>query len=132
MTAQSSATRPRLLLVPEFTELEWAQIRPQLEEWAEVASFDLPGVGVEPPARELDRETIARRGLEELDRQGWDRCFVASDGWGIASAARLALRRPDAVLGTALGHAKLSHRREGDRAPGPSRRPWHGGYDGTC
>jgi hypothetical protein len=30
----------RLLLVPSFTELEWG-IRPQLEEWAEIASFDI-------------------------------------------------------------------------------------------
>jgi ketosteroid isomerase-like protein len=29
--------------VPSFTELEWG-IRPSLEEWAEVASFDTPGV----------------------------------------------------------------------------------------
>jgi pimeloyl-ACP methyl ester carboxylesterase len=109
--------RPRLLLVPEFTELEWVQIRPRLEEWAEVASFDLPGVGSEPPAESLDREAIAARGLEELDRRGWERCFVAGDGWGIASAARIALQRPEAVLGMALGHARLSHRREGEGAP---------------
>jgi hypothetical protein len=38
-------TRPRLLLVPEFTEVEWTQIRPQLDEWADVASYDPPGVG---------------------------------------------------------------------------------------
>jgi pimeloyl-ACP methyl ester carboxylesterase len=109
--------RPQLLLVPEFTELEWAQIRPDLEQWAEVASFDLPGVGDEPSAQRLDRDAIVMRGLEELDRRGWERCFVCSDGWGIASATRLALRRPEAVLGMALGHTKLSHRREGERAP---------------
>jgi pimeloyl-ACP methyl ester carboxylesterase len=109
--------RPRLLLVPEFTELEWDGIRPQLEEWAEVASFDPPGVGDEPRAERLDREVIVSRGLEELDRRGWDDCFIASDSWGIASAVRLAVARPDAVLGLALGHAKLSHHREGERAP---------------
>ena len=38
-------TRPRLLLVPLLTELEWDPIRAQLEEWADVASYDLPGVG---------------------------------------------------------------------------------------
>jgi pimeloyl-ACP methyl ester carboxylesterase len=109
--------RPRLLLVPEFTELEWDGIRPRLEQWAEVASFDPPGVGDEPRVETLDREVITQRGLEELDRLGWDRCFVASDGWGIPSAARLALTRPQAVLGMALGHARLSHNREGDHAP---------------
>lgn len=110
-------TRPRLLLVPEFTELEWDGIRPRLEEWAEVASYDPPGVGDEPPPEKLERDVIVNRGLEELDRLGWDECFVATDSWGIASAVRLALARPEAILGMALGHTKLSHRREGDRAP---------------
>ena len=108
---------PRLLLVPEFTELEWAAIRPRLEEWAEVASYDPPGVGDEPRAEELDREVIVGRGLQELDRLGWEDCFVATDSWGIPSAVRLALARPDAMLGLVLGHAKLSHRREGERPP---------------
>ena len=109
--------RPRLLLVPEFTELEWEAIRPRLEEWAEVASFDPPGVGNEPRAEKLDREVIVERGLEELDRLGWSECFLATDSWGIPSAVKLAIARPETVIGLALGHAKLSHRRSGDRAP---------------
>ena len=32
-------TRPRLLLIPASSELEWV-IRPQLEEWAEVLDFN--------------------------------------------------------------------------------------------
>jgi pimeloyl-ACP methyl ester carboxylesterase len=110
-------TRPRLLLVPEFTEVEWDRIRPKLEEWAEVASYDPPGVGGEPESEFLDRDAIAKRGLDELDRRGWDHCFIASDSWGIAGAASLAVSRPDAVDGLALGHAKLSFRREGERPP---------------
>jgi pimeloyl-ACP methyl ester carboxylesterase len=110
-------TRPRLLLVPEFTELEWGPIRPQLEEWAEVASYDPPGVGDEPPAETFDRAAIVRRGLKEVERRGWSRYFVASDSWGIGSAVQLAVARPDSVEGLALGHAKLSLRREGPRAP---------------
>ena len=110
-------TRPRLLLVPEFTEVEWTKIRPKLEEWADVASYDPPGVGDEPPSDTFDREAIVRRGLDEIDRRGWERCFVASDSWGIASAVMLAASRPEAVDGLALGHAKLSFRRDGPRAP---------------
>jgi pimeloyl-ACP methyl ester carboxylesterase len=110
-------SRPRLLLVPEFTEVEWESIRPRLEEWAEVASYDPPGVGDEPKAETFDRVAIVRRGLEELDRRGWEHCFVASDSWGIANAVQLAVARPGAVDGLALGHAKLSFRREGPRAP---------------
>jgi pimeloyl-ACP methyl ester carboxylesterase len=109
--------RPRLLLVPEFTELEWDVIRPQIEEWAQVASYDPPGVGEEPASEAFDRGAIAQRGLEELDRRGWESCFVASDSWGIASAVQLAVDRPDVVEGLALGHAKLSFRRQGERAP---------------
>jgi pimeloyl-ACP methyl ester carboxylesterase len=109
--------RPRLLLVPEFTELEWSSIRPRLEEWAEVASYDPPGVGEEPRAARLSREVVAERGLEELDRLGWERYFLATDSWGIPSALEIALARPEPVLGVALGHAKLSHRRDGERPP---------------
>jgi pimeloyl-ACP methyl ester carboxylesterase len=109
--------RPRLLLVPEFTEVEWGKIRPQLEEWAEVASYDPPGVGDEPAADTFDRDAIVQRGLKELDRRDWERCFVASDSWGIASAIKLAVARPDAIEGLALGHAKLSFTRDGPRPP---------------
>jgi hypothetical protein len=108
--------RPRVLLIPEFTELEWA-IKPRLEQWADVASYDPPGVGAEPPASRWDRGAIVARGLQELERRGWERCFVASDGWGVATAVQLALDRGDTIAGVALGHAKLSYRREGERAP---------------
>jgi pimeloyl-ACP methyl ester carboxylesterase len=119
----------RLLLVPAFTELEWG-IRPRLEEWAEVASFDSPGVGGKkiPFDVELDRSrsgdllprwraAAARLGLEELDRRGWDRFFVVADSYGQATAVRIAAERRGAVLGLALGHAALSHDTEGERAP---------------
>lgn len=108
--------RPRLLLVPFITELEWA-IRPQLEEWAEVASFDVPGVGDEPAAEHFGRDAIARRGLGELDRLGWARCVVVADGFGGRSAIRLAELRPGALAGMALGHARLSNSMDGERAP---------------
>jgi pimeloyl-ACP methyl ester carboxylesterase len=109
--------RPRLLLVPEFTELEWDAIRPQLEEWGEVASYDPPGVGAEPRVERLDRRAIADRGIAKLDQLAWDAYFLAADGWGIPSAVEVALNGPGRVLGVALGHAKLSFRRTGARAP---------------
>jgi hypothetical protein len=109
--------RARLLLVPEFTELEWDAIRPRLEDWAEVASYDPPGVGEEPRVERLDRRVIADRGVAELERLGWDSYVVAADGWGIPSAVKVALDGPGRTLGVALGHAKLSFRRTGERAP---------------
>jgi pimeloyl-ACP methyl ester carboxylesterase len=121
--------RPRLLLVASFTELEWG-IRPALEEWAEVAAFDMPGVGGEPlpPGMEIDasrgaallaewRAAAAERGLAEVDDKGWDRFVLVTDSHGTPAAVALAKKRPDAVQGLAIGHASLSHGHEGDRAP---------------
>src|SRR5687768_7295611 len=108
--------RPRLLLVPEFTELEWT-IRPQLEEWAEVAAYDGPGVGEPVSDAELDRlatdpahrrSLTARRGLEEIERRGWERCVVVGDSTSNLPACQIAAERPGAVTGMALGHACLS------------------------
>jgi pimeloyl-ACP methyl ester carboxylesterase len=112
--------RPRILLVPQFTELEW-KIAPQLAEWAEVATFDIPGVGDEPLPRadpqQLTRELVADRGLREVEGRGWPSYFVVGDGNGTAAAVRLARRRPNAVIGIALGHASLSYQTEGERPP---------------
>jgi pimeloyl-ACP methyl ester carboxylesterase len=107
--------RPRLLLVPTATEVEW-RIKPLLEEWADVASFDAPGVGSEPGPQRLSVETIAARGAEEIDRQGWDRVVVVGDEVGTASAVRTAGMRPDAVAGLALGHATLGFHMTGPDA----------------
>jgi hypothetical protein len=109
-------SRPRILLVPNLTELEWL-IRPQLEEWAEVASFDLPGVGAEPRPEKLEREAGVRRTVSELERRGWRECFIAADSHGIPTAVRAAAAWDGKVLGIALGHARLSDRTQGDRAP---------------
>jgi hypothetical protein len=117
-----SEPRPRLLLVSEFTELEWA-IKPLLEQWAEVISYDVPGVGDEPlpprvaDIREVNRAAVAERGLQKLDEAGWKRFFLVADGWATSSAVRIAEARRDAIAGFAIGHAKLSFAREGDRAP---------------
>jgi len=121
--------KPRLLLVPSFTELEWG-VRAELEEWAEVTSFDTPGVGgtALPPALDLEsgseaellatwREAAAKRALEEIDRSGWERFVIVADALGHPTAIRIAQARRDSVNGLALGHASLSHAVEGERAP---------------
>src|SRR5919108_1379625 len=112
---------PRLLLVPSFTELEWG-IRPSLEEWAEVATFDALGIGdtqipfeVElGPSRSAElltrwREATAQIGLDAVDRRGWERFVVVTDSWGSPAAVRIARLGGDAMLGLAIGHAALSH-----------------------
>jgi hypothetical protein len=122
-------SKARLLLVPMFTELEWS-IQPKLEAWAEVATFDMPGVGVEPlpdglteePGEAPDllkrwRDAGADRAVQELERRGWDRFFVVTDSRGVATAVRIAGRQRESVQGFAFGHASLSNATEGDRPP---------------
>ncbi|HSD24515.1 MAG TPA: alpha/beta fold hydrolase [Solirubrobacterales bacterium] len=108
----------RVLLCPQFTEVEWA-IAPQLSEWAEVATFDAPGVGDEPLAVDdpelIDRDLVVRRALQELERLAWDSYVVVGDAWGTATAARVAASNPGPVLGVALGHASLDYTTDGAR-----------------
>jgi hypothetical protein len=126
-------SRPRLLLVPFVTALEWERISPLLEQWAEIATFDPPGVGGEPLPPELDRHdtgwdgvenplgvwrrATAARGLAEVESRGWERYFVVTDSYGITPATLIAAEHRERVLGLAFGHAALSHGREGERAP---------------
>ena len=100
--------------MPHITELEWV-IRPELEEWAEVATFDVPGVGAEPPAGPPTREAIIARALMELDRRQWDSYILVCDGTSIPTGVRVAHRRREAVAAMALGHARLANRMEGER-----------------
>ena len=126
------ARRPRLVLSPFVTELEWESIRPALEEWADLITCDAPGVGSEPmpevvvldPGLRMDeaieglriwRETLAARLVEWARELGWDEYFVVADSYGIATGVAVAEARPEAVRGVALGHAALEHRYDGDR-----------------
>jgi pimeloyl-ACP methyl ester carboxylesterase len=107
-------SRPRLLLVPGISELEW-QIKPQLEEWADVASYDPPGVGSSPG--EWSIAACVRRGLEEVDRRNWNEYVLVADGWGSWYGVGVLQARPDCLRGFALGHAALNNRMRGERAP---------------
>jgi len=119
--------RPRLLLVPSFTELEWS-IKPALEQWAEVATFDTPGVGSSALPVDLDssqpaellarwRDAAARRALEEIDSRNWKHFVIVAESLGHPTAIRVAQARPGDVDGLAIGHASLSHAVEGERVP---------------
>ena len=107
-------SRPRIVLIPGVTELEW-RIKPLLEEWADVASFDAPGVGDEPAPSAYVLEAIVERGLEELSRREWDTAVVVADEVGAPIAARLASQNEERVDALALGHACLHFGRHGER-----------------
>ena len=104
--------RPRLLLVPMLTEIEWV-IKPLLEEWADVASYDAPGVGDEPQVDDAGSSATGRRGLEEVDRRGWDRFVVVADEFGLVAASYVAAEAGSRLQGIALGHARVSNAVEG-------------------
>ena len=106
--------RPRLLLVPGISELEW-QIRPELEEWADVATFDPAGVGAAPG--EWSVEATVELALGVLDDRGWDEFVLVVDGWGPVYAAGILEKRPAEPRGIAIGHAAPSARMTGERAP---------------
>jgi pimeloyl-ACP methyl ester carboxylesterase len=106
--------RPRVLLVPTLTEVEW-KIRPLIEEWAELASFDAPGVGSEPARGAFGPEAIVERGVEEIERRGWERCVIVGDEAGAVQAVHIAQTRPDAARALVLGHAAISFDRAGPR-----------------
>jgi pimeloyl-ACP methyl ester carboxylesterase len=110
--------RPRILLCPQFTEVEWA-IAPLLSEWAEVAAFDAPGIGTErfPDDAEpdFDRELVVQRALREVEQLEWDAYFAVGDAWGTATAVRVAAAAPERVLGIALGHASIDYAIERQR-----------------
>jgi pimeloyl-ACP methyl ester carboxylesterase len=106
-------TRPQLLLLPGYSELEWV-IRPRLEEWAEVAVFDAPGVGDEAPIAAYGTSAVADRAAAEVDLRGWQSYVIAADEFAIAAALKFASRHREAVQGLALGHACLNFRPDAD------------------
>jgi pimeloyl-ACP methyl ester carboxylesterase len=106
--------KQRLILAPNLTELEWP-IKPLLEQWADVASYDAPGVGAEPPPRQYGTDAVVERGLAEIDRLDWGRYVVVGDEFGTCTAVLLAAARPEAVEGLVLGHASLRFDRRGER-----------------
>jgi hypothetical protein len=108
------ADRPRLLLVPMLTEIEWV-VKPLLEEWADVATYDAPGVGVEPPVEDFGSHAIARRGLAEVDRREWDRFVLVADEFGLAAASHIAAAAAPRLQAVAMGHARLENSTDGKR-----------------
>ena len=109
--------RPRVFLMPTICEVEW-KIRPLLEEWADVAGFDAPGVGRNAHEQaDFSADAVVERGISELDRLDWDEYVLVGDEFGAAQAVRLAGRRPKGIRGLALGHASLSLSSSGPKAP---------------
>jgi len=108
------SARPQILLVPSWSEVQWA-IKPQLEEWADVVSYDPPGVGAEPAAEGPLPEAIVARGAAELEQRGWTDCIVVGDDFGSVFATLVAAAQRPRVIGLALGHACLEHRLDGPR-----------------
>ena len=106
--------RVRLLLVPMLTEMEWV-IKPHLEEWAEVANYDAPGIGAEPAVDDFGAEAVAGRGLAEIDRRGWNDFVLVADEFGLPAASHIASAAQPRLQAMVLGHARLSNSTDGPR-----------------
>jgi hypothetical protein len=104
----------QLLLVPTLTDMEWV-IKPRLEEWAEVASYDAPGIGTEPAVDDFGAKAVARRGLAEVEHRGWDRFMLVADEFGLPAASHIAAAAKPRLQALALGHARLSNSTDGPR-----------------
>jgi hypothetical protein len=107
--------KPRLLLVPSMSELEWGRILPLLEEWAEVATYDLLGLGETESSQPLDVASSVAFGVEELERRAWSTAIIVGDQFGSALAVLVAEAWGGHVRGLALGHACLTFTRDGPR-----------------
>jgi hypothetical protein len=108
--------RPRILYVPIFGAFEAAVFTEQTAEWADVGSFDGPGVGTrrDDPVGEI--EDVAAAGAERLDELGWATCVLVCDSHSQAAGIELALADPR-VAGVCVSHAAVRYSSEGDRAP---------------
>lgn len=100
-----NASRPRVLLFPTASKLEWP-ILSSLEEWADVAVIS---------GAWLEDGQAARDAVAELDRRGWPAATVVSDEWGIVKSVELARANPDRIEALAIGHACLALRTTGPR-----------------
>ena len=109
--------RPRLLLVPMLTELEWV-IKPAARGMGRRRELRRAGRRRRAPVDDPGSEATARRGLEEVDRRGWDRFVVVADEFGAASRRRTLRSQP----GPAPGHRARACARVERRRAGPGRR----------
>ena len=107
--------RPRLLLVPSISELEWGRILPLLEAWAEVATYDIPGLSETGPSRPMDADFSIQGGVRVLGQRGWNEAIIVGDQFGSALAVLVADAWAGDVRGLALGHACLTYTRAGPR-----------------
>jgi hypothetical protein len=107
-------SKPRLLYVPVSAGRE-ADAVAALADWADVASFDAPGVGAN---RDLELRGVAGvvdAGRARLDELGWDACGIVCDSHAQAAGIGLALAEPERVTGIFIGHAASRYTVRGPR-----------------
>ena len=108
-------SRRRLLYVPIAAALEVERFLAAVD-WAEVASFDVPGAGARKASPPGGVAGAVAAALERLDELGWERCGVVCDSHGQAAAVELALSHPGRVEAICIGHAAAGYTHTGPRA----------------
>ena len=107
-------SRPHLLYVPLSAAREGAPVT-ALADWADVASFDAPGVGTNQGLELRGVAGVVDAARARLDELGWDTCGIVCDSHAQAAAIELALAEPDRVKGIFIGHAAARYTVSGPR-----------------
>jgi hypothetical protein len=95
--------KARVLYVPLFLEVESERFAEVVDDWAEVASFDVPVEGAVEAAH------------ARLDALAWDECVLVADGYAQRLGVQIVLSRPDRFRAVAVGHAARRFRTEPPR-----------------
>jgi hypothetical protein len=84
-------------------------------EWADVESFDTPGVGSRREEQPGGVPGAAAAAAERLDELGWDRCAVVCDSHAQAAGIELTLSEPGRVGAIFVSHAAARYSATGPR-----------------
>ncbi|HEX8742050.1 MAG TPA: hypothetical protein VF712_02855 [Thermoleophilaceae bacterium] len=106
--------RPRVLYVPIFAGFEARPFTKLAGEWADVETFDGPGIGTRAGEPVGGPAGVAAAGAARLDELGWERCVVACDSHAQAAGIELAVRDPR-VGGIAVSHPAPDYSTTGER-----------------
>jgi len=107
-------TRPRLLYVPMAAAFE-SESFAALADWAQVESFDAPGVGANRDAEPAGLRGIVDAAVAAIDALGWDRFGIVCDSHAQLAGVEIALRERERVGAIFIGHAAARYTPDGER-----------------
>jgi pimeloyl-ACP methyl ester carboxylesterase len=107
-------SRPHLLYVPIAVGVEAEPVIERVD-WADVATFDVPGAGSNRGVPWTGVEGVCELAVATVDALGWERFGIVCDSHGQAAGIELALSRRERVEGIFIGHAAAHYTTKGER-----------------